>query len=94
MQVSGRRRFAAQWRPNYIKEERRLVLTRLYWNRGNVGDGKGHSNKLSVSFCWSWRNWYVGLRVTPELWGYILWFNFLCFSIRIHKKRSWGGSFI
>ena len=89
------RRFAIQKRPNLIPPERRLVLTRIYWNRGTPGDGKGYSTKVSLSLCFQWKMLWIGLSVEPELWGCIVHLCLLpCLPIRIHWKRSYGGSFI
>jgi|SRR5947209_147364 len=89
------RRFAVQWRPNLIPPERRLVLTRIYWNRGTPGDGKGYSAKFTVSLCWQWRDLWVGLSLKPERAGWIAWLCLLpCLPIRFHLLRSYGGSLI
>jgi hypothetical protein len=87
------RRFRVQWKPNLIPPERRLVLTRVYWNRGTPGDGKGYSAKVSLSLCWSWRRPYVGLHVQRERYGWIAWLCLLpCVPLRVHLLRSYGGS--
>ncbi len=91
------RKFRLQWRPNFIGPERRLCLTRVYWNRGTPGDGKGYSTKISVSLCWRWRLFFVGAFFPPQtsLDDTMLWLCLLpCLPIRIHLLRSWGGSFI
>lgn len=89
------RRFAMQWKPNLIKSERRLVLTRIYWNRGTPGDGKGYSTKFTVSLCFAWYDIWIGLFIKRELWGCIAYLCLLpCLPIRFHWKRSYGGSFI
>ena len=60
-------------------------LFRVMWETGNVGDGLGYSNQVSVAltprlFRWakdnSWRYWLVE-----------------CLFIRVHRKRSYGGVF-
>lgn len=89
------RRFAIQWRPNLIRKERRLVLTRVYWNWGTPGDGKGVSCKVSVSLCWKWQDLWIGLCLKPELWGFIAYLCLLpCLPIRVHLKRAYGGRLI
>lgn len=90
---AGVRRFAIQWRPNFIRPERRLVLTRIYWNRRTPGIN-GYSACVSISLCWRWRSLYFGALIKPELWGFVVWFCVIpCFPIRIHLKRSYGGSY-
>lgn len=89
------RRFGIQWRPNFVRSERRLVLTRICWNRGTPGDGKGYSVKLTVSLCWAWYDLWVGLFVKRETFGFILFLCLLpCLPIRIHYQRSYGGRYI
>jgi hypothetical protein len=86
------RRFALQWRPNWIRPERRLVLFRLYWERGTCGDGKGYSAKLSLSLCLSWRSLFVGLSLRPEWRGFLAWLCVVpCLPLRLHLVRSYGG---
>lgn len=86
------RRFRVQRWPNLIREERRLCLTRICWNVGTPGDGKGYSCKLSFSLAWDWKDIVLGARVFPELWGFILRVYFLpCLALRIHFKRAYGG---
>jgi hypothetical protein len=58
-------------------------VARLIWNRGNVGDGQGYSNKLSVA-------------LTPRIFRFkresFGWIATLA-GIRIHYCRSYGGIF-
>lgn len=83
-----------QWQPNYIASERRLCLTRLRWERGEVGDGDGYSAKLSVSVCWKWQDMWIGLFVKPEVYGWLAWICILpCLPIRLSYQRSYGGRF-
>ena len=90
------RRFAVQCRPNWIGPEKRLVLTRLYWNRGTPGDGKGYSVKLSLSLCFAWYDLWVGAFLkTKGRDGFILFLCLLpCLPLRVHYQRSYGGRFI
>jgi hypothetical protein len=89
------RRFGVQWRPNLIRREKRLVLTRIYWNRGTPGDGVGYSTKVSLSLCWAWYDLWVGLFIHRELHGAILYLCLLpCVPIRIHWQRAYGGRYI
>ena len=85
-----------QWRPNWILEERRLCLTRLKWNCGTVGDGKGYSVKLSISLKWEPRDMWIGLFWCRKF--YMHWFAWIvlipCLPIRIHYQRSHGGRFV
>jgi hypothetical protein len=88
------RKWQVQWKPNYIPPEKRLVLTRVYWNRGTPGDGRGCSYKVSVSLCWNWKYLWTGVLVKPESYGRIVWFCLLpCLPLRVHFMRSYGGSF-
>lgn len=83
-----------QLRPNLIREQRRLCLTRLRWERGTVGDGEGYSVKLSLSLGWKWQDLWVGLFIKPEYTGWIAYLCLLpCLPIRIHYQRSYGGIF-
>lgn len=85
------RRFDMQWRPNYITKQRRLVLTRIYWNWGKPGFG-GSSNKLSFSVCFDWKDILLGLEIRPELWGFIVYLYLFPFlSLRVHLRRAYGG---
>jgi hypothetical protein len=71
-----------QWLPNLIREERRICLTRVRWEHGTPGDGVGHSNKVSVSLCASFR---FGIERGYERWIYRIG------PLRIHWLRAWGG---
>ena len=91
------RRFRLQLMPNLIRPERRLVLTRIYWNTGawRPNGSTFCSHKLSISVCWKWQDLWVGLFIKPELWGFILYLCLIpCLPIRIHFKRSYGCSLI
>ena len=97
--LSPKRRWAVQWRPNLIREERRLVLARLYWDTGTWHEQPSQttfcSHKLSVSICFHWRKMWLGGEYKSELWGFILYLCLLpCLPLRVHLKRSYGGSFI
>lgn len=65
-------------------EQRIFRLFRITWNRGVVGDGKGHSNAMSFDLCPSFfrfaRDWTGG-------WSVRLLF------VRVHRKISYGGIF-
>lgn len=72
-----------------------ITLKRFYWNVGNVGDGKGHSNKVSVKLIFDWRAWWVGLcwaHTGPDhLFVFIMPLPTIAF--RIHWARAWGGRY-
>lgn len=93
--VQARRFPRIQKIPNYIKSERRLCLTRIRWETGTVGDGKGYSSKLSISVIWEPRVILVGLfwevKSSHERAWYIC--PLPCLPIRIKLVRSWGGIF-
>lgn len=59
-------------------------LFRAMWETGNVGDGDGHSNMVSVA-------------AQPKLFGFerhgYAWMVIIC-GLRIHRKRSFGGRFV
>lgn len=82
-----------QWRPNWMGQERRLCLTRIRWERGTPGiPGGGYSAKLSLSLQFMPRDWVLGIKWKPELWGFIASLFLLpCLSLRVHLKRSYGG---
>jgi len=83
-----------QWTPNVIPEEKRICLTRLRWERGTVGDGKGYSVKLSISLCWKWQGLWVGLFIKERLHGWYAWICLLpCLPIRLSYQRAYGGTF-
>ena len=61
----------------YSASERMVRLLRLTWDRGNVGDGRGYSNKLSVGLqkslfyfdkqvCGCWRMTLLGLHLSRQ----------------------------
>lgn len=87
-----------QLKPNYISQERRICLARLRWERGDVGDGKGYSVKLSISLCWKVQDAWVGLfwkkhDFNPSN-GWMAWICLLpCLPIRLSCQRSYGGKF-
>jgi hypothetical protein len=72
-----------------------ILARRFYWNVGNVGDGEGYSNKLSIKLIVDWRAWYVGGSYTwngpDHLFIFIM---FLPVGFRIHWARSWGGRYV
>jgi len=83
-----------QWKPNYIPSEKRLCLTRIRWERGTVGDGKGYSSKLSVSLILEPRDVWVGLYWKCDTFTKTVWLCLLpCLPIRIKLHKSWGGIF-
>ena len=62
-----------------------LRLFRVMWERGDVGDGRGYSNQISVA-------------LTPRIfrWGEdnsSRWWLVEFLFIRVHRKRSYGGIF-
>lgn len=80
-------------RPVLIREERRMCLSRLYWKRGTVGDGKGYAAKVSISLQFQPRDAWVGLYLQPEYAGWIAYLCVLPFlPLRVHFKRSYGGA--
>lgn len=83
-----------QLMPNYIRQERRICLTRIRWDRGVVGDGMGYSSKLSVSLCWKWQGLWIGLFIKSRVYGWYAWVCLLpCLPIRFSYQRSYGGVF-
>lgn len=81
-----------QWKPNLIREQSRVCLTRLRNESGQVGDGKGYSWMLSLSLCWAWRDVWIGAYIKPESNGWIVYLCVLpCLPIRLHYQRSYGG---
>jgi len=80
-----------QWRPNWMANERRLCLTRIRWEHGEVGAG-GYSAKLSISVQFIPHDVLIGLHWKPKLWGFLVWICIIpCLPIRLHFKRSYGG---
>lgn len=81
--------------PNVIRRERRICLTRIAWERGSPGDGKGYSTEVSISLCWKPEMAFFGVYHRPDGAYYRL--VYLClipfFPVRIHWTRSYGGSF-
>lgn len=75
---------------------RQIAVHRFYWNVGKVGDGKGHSNKLSVKLLWEPRDLWIGAYWTAD--GPNHWLLYICIlpmlPIRLHWARSWGGRYI
>jgi hypothetical protein len=59
-------------------------LFRVMWETGVVGDGKGHSNMVSVALQ---AKVFMFARVSPGSWLLVL-----C-GVRVHRKRSFGGIF-
>lgn len=73
---------------------REITLHRFYWNVGNVGDGKGYSNKISIKLIADWRAWYVGACWTWAGPDHLYIFLMLpMVGIKIHWARSWGGRY-
>lgn len=72
-----------------------LFTRRLYWNRGIVGDGNGHSNKLSIKLLWDPRDLWLGVYWTkPSAYALAVYVCLLpCLPIRIHHLRAYGGIF-
>lgn len=61
----------------------KLRLARIMWDRGVVGDGKGHSAKLALA-------------LRPKLFQFERSFDgwrVVLFGIEVHKQLSWGGRF-
>ena len=59
-------------------------LFRVMWEAGIVGDGRGHSNMVSVAVQ---PKIFLFERLSPGSWLLVL-----C-GIRVHRKRSFGGIF-
>jgi len=59
-------------------------LFRIMWETGTVGYGTGHSNMVSVAVQ---PRLFLFERVTPGAWMMVL------LGIRVHRKRSFGGTF-
>jgi hypothetical protein len=73
-----------------------LAMRSFGWNRGKVGDGKGHSNRISVRLLFEPRDLWVGAywnrqRERCEWMVYVCLIP--CLPIRIHFSRSYGGIF-
>jgi hypothetical protein len=58
-------------------------LFRIMWERGIVGDGRGHSNMVSVALQPKLLGWSRG----DASWMIVFW------GVRVHRKRSFGGIF-
>lgn len=89
-----KKKLRIQWIPNWVKSERRLCLTRIRWERGKVGDGKGYSCKLSVSLIWEPRDIWIGLfwdKKHSERTWYLCLLPLL--PIRFKLLKSFGGIF-
>jgi hypothetical protein len=86
-----------QWKPNVIRKQKRICLTRLRWETGKPGDGKGYSNKLSISLCWVPGDIWVGVYIRPKRSLCYERFIYICvipcLPIRIHKMKAYGGIF-
>lgn len=67
---------------------------RYYWNVGNVGDGVGYSNKLSLSLLFRGHNWAIGVTYGRVGESRITYISFLPLSLRIHWKKNYGGRYI
>lgn len=86
-----------QWIPNLVRSERRICLTRLVWEMGKVGDGKGTSNKVSFSLAFKPKYFCVGIvaATRQEAWSQFqkaIYIVFLpCIALRINITRAWGG---
>lgn len=87
-------RTRVQWMPNLVCSENRICLTRIRWERGTVGDGKGYSSKLSVSLIWEPRDIWIGLYWDTSV-NATVWYLCLlpCLPLRFKLVKSWGGIF-
>lgn len=93
--ASKERRIRIQWKPNIVGSERRICLTRIRWENGTPGDGKGYSSKLSVSLVFEPRDIWMGLYWNkPSQRECAAWMCLIpCFPIRIQLLKSYGGRF-
>jgi len=67
----------------FSKRDKLFRIFRVVYNKGNVGDGKGYSAKVSLALM----PVLVGFR--KELFGFTL-----CFlGFRLHHKKAYGGYF-
>lgn len=83
-----------QWKPNLWPDQRRLILTRIRWERGTVGDGKGYSAKLSISLQYDPRAWWAGFSIVPHSEGWTFFFGlFFPVYLRVKMFRIYGGRF-
>lgn len=70
----------------WCKQERKLRLFRIIWERGTVGDGKGYSAMFSVS-------------LLPKLFSFergdlLPRIRLVLLGLSLHYKRSYGGRFV
>ncbi len=91
-------RVRVQWIPNLVRSEKRICLTRIRWERGQVGvAGGGYSAKLSVSLCFVPEDFWTGVfwkrRMKDELTHrgtlYVCLIPML--PLRFKLIKSWGG---
>lgn len=82
--------------PNLVPSEKRICLTRIRWEKGEVGTSdtrRGYSAKLSLSLCFVPRDAWIGAfwkRVSIFEW--CMWVCLIpCFPLRIKLVKSWGG---
>ena len=74
-------RIKGGWRRNWYG----ICLFRVFWERGEPGDGFGYSNKLSFGLSPRWFGW------VRESWS--VDFELYLLGLRIHYARSYGGRF-
>lgn len=73
-----------KWLGRWDARNRLLRLFRVMWERGQVGDGKGYSVKLSVGLGSTLLHW------RRESDGWIL----AALGVRLHYRWSYGGRFV
>jgi len=61
----------------------KLRLVRFMWERGNVGDGQGTSNKLAIAL----RPRLFNAERSMDGW------RLTVLGIEVHRQVSWGGRF-